>query len=273
MNMYFFKYILVGIAICDSCFLVAQQSGTVYSAMQISSGYQRSFANPAYISIANPALLSDPDIDQSLFINAEKRYFTDIRGILIGSSFSLDRHGGLGFSLSEYKFDIWNVKNISLSYGRLLNQQLALGVKFNTHIFNLQEFGRNTDYSLTMGMIYTPTEKIRISLMAENISPADKQFNQGSYLIAGEYQLSSKVSMMAEASRNESTGAWNSFLNYSIQYALHPILSIIVGIHSHAAAPSIGADVQLSDVINLTMGVSRHRYLGSSGALSAAYSF
>ena len=273
MNKYFFKYILVLFAICDSCYLIAQRSGTVNTAIQMSTGYQRSFAPTAYISIANPALLSNTDMGKSIFVNAEKRYITDIQGALIGSSFSLDDLSGLGFTISEYKFDIWNVKNISLSYGRILSEHLALGVKFNSHIFNLQEFGRNTDFGMTLGTIYTPTEKIRISMMAENISPAENQLSQESYIIAVHYQLSSYVSMMGEVSWNKSVGVWSNLLNYSIYYEIHPIVSIILGIHSQASAPSVGADIQLSDAFNLTIGVATHRYLGNSAALAAAYSF
>lgn len=270
---YIVKFTLLIIIICASKLVNAQSSERPYTAYQVATAYQRSYVIDDYRGVANPALLSRTADSPTVFFSSEKRYFSDINGFNAGVAIPLSKNSGISFSLSDYGFDIWRENSFSIQYGRKLSNSLSIGSTLSGHQLRLSEFGSTFSINVELGLLYQVDDSWSISALIENFNSASNQEASSSYILASQYKVSPKVTMTLEASLSVYEANSDIFLSYALQYSPADPLLIIIGIHTNAAAPSIGLHWRLSDKVGITVAASRHRYLGSTGSFGLTYKF
>lgn len=270
---YIVKFTLLLILICASIHMNAQSNERPYTAYQVAAAYQRSYVIDGYRGVANPALLSRTMVNPTVFFSTEKRYLIDINGFNAGVAVPLSKDSGISFTLSDYGFDIWRENSFAIQYGRKLSNSLSIGSTISGHQLRLREFGSTFSMNVELGLIYQVDDSWSLSALIENFNSVSDQEGSSSYILASQYQLSPKVTMTIEASLSIYEANSDTFLSYALQYSPVDPLLIIIGIHTNAAAPSIGINWHLSDQTGITVAASRHRYLGSTGSFGLTYKF
>lgn len=266
------KNTLLFLLICLSLDLASQRNSTTYTAGQIAMGYQRSFGRAHQYINANPAFLYDSPDKWTLIASSEKRYFTDINGVIVGAEKQINNRSGFAFYTTDFGLKEWKENQVALNYGRQLTNRFSLGASFVMNQLRLQEYGNRTTWDISVGLGYTPSDRITLSLMIENLTPKKIEESQKSFVIVGgKYALSTNVAMSFElSSPNDHISSYR--WSYALDYNFSDAVSVILGVHSDAAAPSVGVVLKIFDQVHLTVAGSKHNYLGSTAALGLSYS-
>ncbi len=171
----------------------------------------------------------------------------------------------VGGFVNYYGYDLFNQQKIGLSVGKLLAENLALGVQINYLATNFGDnyYGNAHAWAGSIGVLYKPTSTLRTGLQLFNVTQAKYSATLTERIptigrLGLEYDVSKKVTTMLEADQMLNA---QLVMRGGLRYQLHEILSLSVGAANNPVYYTFGTSIKIK-TLNIDFASTFHQILG-----------
>ncbi len=225
----------------------------------------------AYSTLLNPAgMVNIKNI--SAIVDVQQRFeLSDLRGVAMGIGKNT-KLGTFGLILNSYGNDLYTEQKIGIAYARPLSELLSISGQVNALLFNIDNFGSATRFSVDFGMQSKLNDELFFSAHISN--PIGIELTEGSDLLTRFrfgllYQPSDKIECHLEADKlvDQVLG-----VRFGVQYQLIEKLFVRAGYATQPATFSSGLSYALNPSLKVEGAFSMHQQLGLSPGISIVWS-
>ena len=201
------KRILTIIAICISPSVLAGGGNETQGARSGALGGASVTLSDVWSTTNNPAALGLMD-RFAVGLAYETRYFLPEAGLKSVSFVSPLGGGCIGLIGHQYGYAGYRDNRVGLSYARLLNEYVSLGVQINYVQSRIGDaYGTRSTLVGEVGMLFIPSNKIRLGVHTYNptrskLADYNDERIPTALRIGGQYDFSAKVSAVAELDKD-----------------------------------------------------------------------
>lgn len=199
-------------------------------------------------------------------------YIKGLYGAYLGGIVKKER-SGFSADIYQYGWEDYKERAFSFGYGRQFSKNFSAGIKFKTYQFEIQDYGKNTTFSIDVGLVQKITDKFNAAIIISNpigtnISVEDDL--KASISIGFSYQFSDKFQTALEFYKDEE---YELVGKMGIHYQLIKSVGLVMGYTTLENQLSFGIEYLPIDKVSLVMSSSFHPTLGMSSSLGVNYLF
>jgi hypothetical protein len=179
----------------------------------------------------------------------------------------------LALAFSTYGFHLYHEYKFSIAFAKQLSPQFSLGLKLNYHLFYFGEnLGRSGIIYPDIAASYRFSKKIELGVLFQNITLAKKHETwKQIWPVSSQLGLKYKLNSLTKLFLEGALYLENNFnLRSGLEYHVHRILSLRVGIESNPASFSFGFGILLRQ-FHLDFATSYQSTLGFRPSISIRY--
>ena len=261
------QYIL-GIFLIHLSFTLSGQSPL--TAYQLASGGTKTIQLGNLPTLNNPLTRLDQNSGNTIIASTEERYFSGISSSFLSYSYTGNKQaltvGFHDYGIEEFSLDTW-----SAGYARQLTDELQIAARFKYLNLSIQELNNNSagEINLDISVSYMLLEKLRLSVMAENLNQSSELVSSF-YNLGAQLKISDQVSLHAEYQYD--LADLQSTLVAGIAYSPVDQFKLLIGVNSTFQGPAIGLHYEWKSVF-IAGGVNNHFQLGQTGSLTLGARF
>ena len=268
------KHIFI-LSVFLSLFLAQNLRAQSYFWMQGASNLHGGTAqNDVWAANNNQAALAFQESTISTGVNYESAFLMKSLGYTSAAVSYALKGGTFGLSFSNFGYELFNTKKITLAYGKRMGEKLAFGVGLNyIHIFQGQEYGSRGIFTFDLSMAAKLSEKIQMGAHVFNPIRAQIEdyyeekipvlFNLGA-----RYKLNENFSFMVDVMNDEVS---QIRLVGSAEYRIMEMFHVRLGLQNDDNLLfNFGAGLKLGDLW-IDFSSSMHQVLGYSPGFSLRY--
>jgi hypothetical protein len=223
-----------------------------------------------HYSILNNQATSAFVTNTSVGITYERKYLsTELKNLALHVALPT-KSGTFGIAFQHFGFDTYQQQKASITYGRKLLENFAIGAGFNYYNFNIENFGSKGIFSFDMGVQTIFMKDFMVGFhvsnpMQPNINTTDKLSSK--YRVGLSYNVSKKAIFHSEVEKEDSYG---TNLKIGIQYFIANNIGISLGTATLPQKFAFGVNYKI-DIFAIDLGVNYHQTLGFLPAITFIY--
>ena len=204
--------------------------------------------------------------------SGEQRFLqTGLLNASFGIAKKISALGTVSIHANQFGIDEYKEVDISLGYGRKLDNKINLGISFSYMQLRIEEYGSKSIFNADIGLSTYPIKNLMV--VAHIIHPFRTEVAENSRIplelnLGMKYTVSSKAQLRFEFHKEVD---FEEQVIVSLNYTPIDILNLRTGFTTNPGSLAFGIGLKLNDFIILDFGFQTHQYLSPTPGLSALY--
>lgn len=270
MKFNFVNILLIALIFYSQKTFAQTESPSGFGSLGLSLGNATTAIEGHYALWSNPAgILFQEKLSANVdFINLYNN--SGIYDLQAGIILPTKKYGHWGLTIQRYGLDEFNFQCYGLTYGRKLSSKFNAALTFNLYQFQISEYGNAFIPNIEFGIQTQISRKMTLGAHLKDPLPikiGTRNTFPATLSVGIKYKINNLVNIYSDIEKNTYE---RENIRFGIQYRVHPVMEIMLGVNTYPSTFSGGIRLKFGQV-QTTAANSFHQILGNTAGLGVQW--